>query len=166
MSITPLEKERFFPKDKLLVSKTNAKGKITYVNKEFEKIVGFSEAELIGAPHNIVRHPDMPKVIFKMLWSYLQDGTEVHAYVKNICKDGSYYWVLANVTPSYDTSDNIIGFHSARRVPSKQALEIIKPLYSELLLAEKRGGIAASEAMLQKLLDEKGVEYEEFILSF
>lgn len=166
MAIIPIEKERFFPKDKLLVSKTDAKGKITYVNKEFEKIVGFSETELIGAPHSIVRHPDMPKVIFKMLWSYLQGGSEIHAYVKNICKDGSYYWVLANVTPSYDISDKIIGFHSARRVPSREALEIIIPLYKTLLSVEKRSGIAASEAELQKILDEKGMQYEEFILSF
>jgi PAS domain S-box-containing protein len=166
VTIKPIEKERTFPEDKMLVSKTDAKGKITYVNDEFMKIVGFTETELIGQPHNMVRHPDMPRIIFKMLWDYLKRGSEIHAYVKNLCKDGSYYWVLANVTPSYDVHDKVIGFHSARRYPKKSSLEIIKPLYVKLLAEENRGGIAASEEYLQKILDEKGMDYEEFILSF
>ena len=159
------EKEYFFPEDKLLVSKTNTKGIITYANEAFITISGYDEAELIGKPHNIVRHPDMPKIIFKMLWDYLVKGSEIHAYVKNRSKDGGYYWVLANVTPSYDVNNNIIGFHSARRVPPKEALETIKPLYLELLNHEKQGGISASEAYLTSILKSKGVEYDEFILS-
>ena len=129
-------------------------------------IVGMGKEILVGAPHSIIRHPDMPKVIFKYLWSYLQSGKEIHAYVKNICADGSYYWVMANVTPSFDKNNTIIGYHSARRSPSQSALQIIKPLYQKLLNAEKGGGLSASEKIMNDLLKEKGVAYDEFILSF
>ncbi len=165
MKITPKNKEKTFEKDVLLVTKTDLKGKITYANRGFMKIVDMDEQTLIGAPHNIIRHPDMPKVIFKLLWSYLQKGDEIHAYVKNICADGSYYWVMANVTPSFD-KNKIIGYHSSRRAPSKEALAIIIPLYEQLLRAEKSGGMSASEKIITSLLEEKGMAYDEFILSF
>lgn len=171
MKITPNNNEKTFSDNDLLVTKTDLKGNITYANRAFMQIVDMEEDTLIGAPHNIIRHPDMPKVIFKFLWEYLKNGKEIHAYVKNLCSDGSYYWVMANVTPSYDrkqTSKNIevVGYHSARRSPSKEAIEIIKPLYEELLRAEKSGGISASEKIMSDLLKEKGVDYDEFILSF
>ena len=165
MSITPVNKERTFDSSTLLVTKTDLKGKITYANRGFMKIVQMSEKELVGSPHNIIRHPDMPKIIFKYLWTYLQDKKEIHAYVKNICKDGSFYWVMANVTPSY-FKNKVVGYHSARRLPSPESLKIIIPLYKELLQAEKSGGIQASEKIMNALLKEKGVSYDEFILSF
>jgi hypothetical protein len=110
----------------------------------------------------------MPKVIFKLLWTYLKDKKEIHAYVKNLCSDGSYYWVFANVTPSYDNknSDKVVGYHSSRCSPTQDALKIIEPLYEQLLLAEKNGGMDASEKIINDLLKEKGVSYDEFILSF
>jgi PAS domain S-box-containing protein len=166
MKITPRENERTFTENILLVTKTDLQGKITYANRGFMEIVQMEEDELLGAPHNIIRHPEMPKIIFKYLWSYLQSGKEIHAYVKNICADGSYYWVMANVTPSYDKKNKIIGYHSARRKPTKKALEIIIPLYKKLLNAEKSGGMNASEKIMSDLLKEKGVNYDEFILSF
>jgi len=103
MRMSPNNNEKTFNKSTLLVSKTDLKGKITYANRAFLEIVGLNEDEIIGKPHNIIRHPDMPKVIFKLLWSYLQDKKEIHAYVKNLCADGSFYWVMANVTPSFNT---------------------------------------------------------------
>lgn len=167
MKITPNKSEKTFKSDVLLVTKTDLKGKITYANRGFMDIVDMDEETLVGAPHNIIRHPDMPKVIFKLLWSYLQNGHEIHAYVKNICADGSYYWVFANVTPSYDSKSNkIVGYHSARRRPSIEAMQIIQPLYHQLLRAEKNGGINASEKIIDDLLKDKGVSYDEFILSF
>ena len=165
MAITPINKEKTFANNILLVTKTDLKGKITYANRAFMDIVGMGENILVGAPHNIIRHPDMPKIIFKYLWSYLQSGKEIHAYVKNLCADGSFYWVMANVTPSY-FNGKIIGYHSSRRTPSTAAMEIIKPLYAKLLMAEKSGGITASEKIMNGLLQEKGVSYDEFILSF
>jgi len=164
MKITPKNIEKTFSKNELLVTKTNLKGKITYANQAFLNIVGMGEDELIGQPHNIIRHPDMPKIIFKYLWTYLQNNQEIHAYVKNLCADGSYYWVMANVTPSY-TDAKVVGYHSSRRKPTKEALDIIIPLYEKLLKAEKSSGIDASEKILNDLLKEKGVEYDEFILS-
>ena len=166
MNIVPTKNEKSFDTNVLLVTKTDLKGKITYANRAFMEIVDMYGDTLVGAPHNIIRHPDMPKIIFKYLWSYLQAGNEIHAYVKNICADGSYYWVLANVTPSYDTKNKIIGYHSSRRKPTQKAMDIIIPLYAELLRAEKSGGIAASEKILTDLFKEKGMQYDEFILSF
>ena len=171
MKITPTNTEKIFDENTLLVTKTDIKGNIIYANRAFMHIVGMNESILMGAKHNIIRHPDMPKVIFKYLWTYLHKGTEVHAYVKNICADGSYYWVLANVTPSYTTGreikgSKIIGYHSARRMPTKEALAIIKPLYEKLLSAERNGGLSASEKILENLLEKKGMAYDEFILSF
>lgn len=165
MKITPINREKTFAKNVLLVTKTDLKGNITYANRAFMDIVGMGENTLVGSPHNIIRHPDMPKVIFKYLWSYLQDGHEIHAYVKNLCADGSYYWVMANVTPSY-LNGKVVGYHSSRRAPTKEAIAIIKPLYEKLLMAEKSGGINSSEKTMNDLLQEKGVSYDEFILSF
>lgn len=160
MKITPKNSEKVFAENELLVTKTDLKGIITYANREFMHIVEIDENVLVGAPHNIIRHPDMPKIIFKYLWSYLQNEEEIHAYVKNICADGSYYWVFANVTPSY-LNEKVVGYHSARRKPTAKALEVVKPLYEKLLNAEKSGGINASEKMLNDLLKEKGVHYGE-----
>ena len=164
-AIRPTTHEKFFPQDTILVTKTDTKGHITYCNTAFIAIVGLLEDKLIGQPHNLIRHPEMPKVIFKYLWNYIQKGKEIHAYVKNICADGSFYWVMANVTPSFDLDDKIIGYHSARRNPTKEALSIIKPLYKTLLDLERSSGLTASEKHLQSILDDKGVEYDEFILS-
>lgn len=166
MKIRARENEKTFSQDVLLVTKTDLKGIITYANRGFMDIVDMNEDVLIGSPHNIIRHPDMPKIIFQYLWSYLQSGKEIHAYVKNICADGSYYWVMANVTPSYTKDSKPIGYHSARRKPTQQALEIIIPLYAKLLQAERSGGIKASQKIMDDLLQEKGVQYDEFILSF
>ena len=167
MKITPINNEKTFENNTLLVTKTDLKGKITYANRGFMNIVGMDEKILVGAPHNIIRHPEMPRVIFKYLWSYLQKGEEINAYVKNLCADGSFYWVLANVTPSFDSTNNskVIGYHSSRRLPKQESLQIIKPLYKQLLDAEKRAGINASEKIITDLLKEKGVSYDEFILS-
>lgn len=153
-----------FDENTLLVTKTDIKGKITYANRAFIDIVKMKEEDLIGKAHNIVRHPDMPKVIFKLLWKYLQNGKEINAYVKNLCGDGSYYWVMANVTPSY-FKDKVVGYHSARRKPSKKALDYIIPLYKELLAIEKTSGVDGSTEKMREILKEKGVKYDEFILS-
>jgi len=157
--------ERTFKEDELIVSKTDTKGRITYGNDLFISLSGYSEPELLGAHHNIVRHPDMPKVIFKALWSAIQSGSEINAYVKNLSKDGSYYWVIANVTPSFDAKGSVIGYYSVRRKPSKRALDTIIPLYARLLLVEKSQGLEASERELETTLKEKGLSYEEFALS-
>ncbi len=167
--IVPTEKEIVMRDDQFIVSKTDTKGRITYVNRVFIEISGFVEPELIGYQHNVIRHPDMPRGVFKLLWSSIQEGKEIFAYVKNLCRDGSYYWVLANVTPSLDVNGNIIGYYSVRRKPNPRALSIVSDLYRRMLAAERQAGArdatAASLDLLQQVLNEKGMSYEELVFS-
>ncbi|MDH3236791.1 MAG: PAS domain-containing protein, partial [Alphaproteobacteria bacterium] len=120
---TPTGREVFFDRDDLIVSKTNLKGHITYANDIFCDIAGYTEADVIGQPHNMIRHPDMPRCVFKLLWDTIQAGAEIFAYVVNMAKNGDHYWVLAHVTPSYDANGSIIGYHSTRRVPNPQTIQ-------------------------------------------
>jgi PAS domain S-box-containing protein len=165
MKPTPTSERLGVSDGQLLVSKTDTKGRITYANRALIALTQYKEEELLGEPHNIIRHPDMPRVVYKHLWSELQSGREVHAFVKNIAKTGAYYWVFANITPSYDPSGALVGYHSARHKPNESALIEIEGLYSKLRNAEKSGGMNASEQLLTSLLKEKGVSYEEYVLS-
>ncbi|MFT7860578.1 MAG: PAS domain-containing protein [Sulfurimonas sp.] len=161
----PNNNEITFADNQIIVSKTDTKGKITYGNKTFIEISGYSEEELLDQPHSILRHPDMPKAIFKLLWDAVQSKKEINAYVKNLAKDGSYYWVLANVTTSLDKNNEIIGYFSVRRKPKKDAVEKVSDIYKKMLKLERTGGMTASLQYLTNLLEEKGVTYEEFIIS-
>ena len=151
--------------DDFIVSKTDTKGRITYVNRIFMDLAEYSEEELLGKPHNIVRHPSMPRAIFKLLWERIQNKEEIFAYVINKTKNNNEYWVLANVTASLDDHGNIVGYYSVRRKPNPKALEIIKPLYAKMLEAEKTGGMDASMKILEDTLKEEGAGYDEFIIS-
>ena len=164
----PTSQEKTLGEDDFIVSKTDLKGIITYGNRIFINMSGYSERELLGAPHNILRHPDMPRVVFKLLWDTLETKREICAYVKNLAKDGSFYWVWANITPSYDLSGSPIGYYSVRRKPRPEAIQVIEPIYRSLLDAERRAGdgqagMKASMAILQQLLEQKGMDYAEFI---
>lgn len=151
--------------DDFIVSKTDLKGQITYVNKIFMDMAEYTEEELLGKAHNIVRHPDMPKAVFKYLWETVQKKEEVFAYIINKTKNGNAYWVYANVTLSLTTKGNTIGYYSVRRKPNPKALEIIIPLYKKMVEVEKSRGIDASFKVLTDILEEKGVGYDEFIIS-
>jgi len=157
--------EKHMQENDFIVSKTDLKGKITYVNKIFMEMAEYSEEELLGKPHNIIRHPSMPKAIFKYLWDTVSKKDEVFAYVLNKTKQGNDYWVFANITASLDDRGNIIGYYSVRRQPNPKALEIIKPLYAKMLQVEKSNGVDASFKVLTDILEEKGVDYDEFIIS-
>lgn len=152
-----------------IVSKTDLKGLITYGNRTFIEYSGYSSQELLGANHNIIRHPDMPRAAFKLLWDTISTGKEFFAYVKNMAKDGSFYWVFANVTPDFDTNGNIIGYFSVRRKPRESAIATISEVYRLMVAEEQRqggkDGMAASTALLLKILADKGVSYEELVLS-
>ena len=149
--------------DRLIISKTDLKGRITYMNAYFVEVSRYEELELLGKPHNVIRHPDMPRAIFKLLWDTIQSGREINAYVKNLAKDGSYYWVLANVTPSFNADKKIVGYFSVRRKPTKKALQFIKELYAKMLQIEKSTSMEASLAYLNDLLQKERISYEEFI---
>ena len=148
-----------------IVSKTDLKGRITYVNKIFIEMGEYSEEELLGKPHSIVRNPDTPKAVFKLLWEMVQAGDEIFAFVVNKTKNGNDYWVYANVTPSVDANGRTVGYYSVRRKPSAAALQIIKPLYSQMLNAERSGGVTAGTKVLTDLLHEKGMDYNELIIT-
>ena len=140
-----------------IVSETDAKGKITYANDYFMEVSGYTQEELIGQPHSIVRHPDMPKVVFKLLWETLKQGKNINAVVKNLAKDGRYYWIFTEfeIRKNTDTGE-IIGYHASRKTISKHVIEIIAELYKELLAVEKSDGMEASEKYLNAYLKEKG----------
>jgi PAS domain S-box-containing protein len=162
--------ERTFGVDEIIVSKTDLKGRITYANRVFQRVAGYSESELLGQAHSIVRHPLMPRCVFKYLWDTIAAKREVFAYVLNRCKNGDEYWVFAHVTPSFDASGNIISYHSSRRVPSRPALDVVRPLYSMLLAEERKHHLprdqwAASLPLLINLLKSKNVSYDELIFS-
>lgn len=167
--ITPQNNEVCLGDDEFIVSKTDRKGIITYTNRVFMQIAGFSESELLGTQHNIVRHPDMPRGVFKFLWQTLQQEDEFFGYVKNLCKDGSYYWVFANITPDYDANGNLAGYYSVRRKPSQLAINTLSPIYQEMLAVEQSGSARdaadRSIALLQSKLDELGVSYFELVMS-
>jgi len=139
-TITPRNHEVFLSDNDLIVSKTCPKGKITYANRKFMAISGFSEQELLDQPHSLIRHPDMPKGVFRMMWKALQQGNEFFGYVKNLCADGSYYWVFANITPDIDLDGQVKGFYSVRRRPAPETIRnIIEPLYQKMLSIEANG---------------------------
>lgn len=165
MGVVPNGVEKHFGENEIIVSKTDTKGVITYGNELFIEMSGFKEEELLGKPHNIIRHPDMPRAVFKLLWDTLSKKSEIFAYVVNLAKDGSHYWVLANVTPSYSLQGDVIAYHSVRRKPSEEALRVVKSLYKEMVNAERGGGVDAGVKILVNLLESKGLSYEELVLS-
>jgi PAS domain S-box-containing protein len=124
--------EYILKSDDFLVSQTDDAGKIIFANDDFCKVAGYSIEELIGKPHNIVRHPDMPKAAFKELWNTIKQDKIWQGYVKNKTKENGFYWVYATIYPLYDKVRNAKTYLSCRRKPSKQEIEEAKNLYKTL----------------------------------
>lgn len=148
-----------------IVSKTNTKGIITYCNQIFIEMSGYTKEELIGANHNLIRHPDMPAVAFKLAWDLITSGKEFFGFVKNLKKDGGYYWVFAYITADYDKNGKIIGYSSFRRKPSNAAIEAITPVYKLLVEAEKKGGMKASGELLGSFLAQHKTTYNDLVMN-
>jgi PAS domain S-box-containing protein len=167
--ITPTSVERVMREEDFIVSMTDLKGLITYGNRIFIEFSGYTEAELLGTPHNIVRHPDMPRGIFKLLWDKIQNREECFIYMKDLARDGSYSWVFTNVTPTFDPAGNVTGYFSVRRKPKPNGVKIMADIYRAMLEAEKRAdpanAIAISTKILVDTLKEKGLSYDEFVLA-
>ncbi len=167
--ITPTAVERVMREDDFIVSKTDLAGRIVYGNRIFIEFSGYAEKDLIGAQHNIIRHPDMPRGVFKFLWDTIQARDECFVYAKNMAKDGSFYWTFANITPNFDKDGNVVGYFSVRRKPSPEAVQVIADVYKTMLEVEQKAGprdaCSASLAYLTKRLSDKGTSYAEFILS-
>lgn len=160
-----VNREKNLSDEEFIVSKTDTQGRILYGNKTFIKYSGYEEHELLNRSHSILRHPDMPKVVFNLLWERLKNGKEIFAYVKNLCKDGSFYWVLANITVTKDRDGKVVDYHSVRRKPSPKAMEVIPSLYEKLLYEEKHLGTNASMKLLSTTLEKMGKSYDDFIFN-
>lgn len=127
--VTPIETP--YPHGKLIVSRTDTRGIMTQCNQSFVEMSGYSEAELIGQPHCLLRHPDMPAAAFRDLWETVQAGRQWHGYVKNLRKDGGHYWVYATVVPNV-RDGKIVGFTSVRREPSREKVAAAEAQYQEM----------------------------------
>ncbi len=125
-----------YPDGKLIISRTDTKGIITQVNQSFVDMSGFSEDELVGQPHYILRHPDMPKAAFADMWNTIQSGKKWKGYVKNLRKDGGYYLVFASVIPNIRKGE-IVGYTSVRRKPSRRKMLEALAQYAQMLKEEK-----------------------------
>jgi len=147
-----------------IISKTCPKGKVMSANEHFFTYSGYSEEESIGKSHNFIRHPDMPKIVFKLLWAKIRDGQEVNAFVKNRAKDGGYYWVYAKVTPSFNKSNGAIeAYFSIRQKANPEAIEMIENIYKLLRTTEENEGYEAAKILLKHLLDFNDMKYNDLI---
>lgn len=161
--------ERLMQEDDFIVSKTDVKGRITYANRIFMAMSRYDECELLGQQHNIVRHPDMPRGLFRHMWQTLHQGREFFGYFKNLAQDGAFYWTFANVTPTYDARRELIGYYSVRRKPNQDGVARIKTIYREMLSIEQsadaKTGPDTSIEMLLNYANETAEDYDRFILA-
>lgn len=139
-----------------LVSETDAKGVITYCNDYFVEISGYSRDELLGHQHNIIRHPDMPRVVFKLLWKRIKQGKNINAVIKNKAKNGKYYWVFTEFQTRVDLDTNsVIGYTAHRKTLSDDVTSAIENIYAQVLEVEKKEGMKKAQEFLELHLKEK-----------
>jgi len=160
-----IDNEKKLKDNDFIVSKTNLKGKIIYCNEIFMDMAGYSASELIGANHNLIRHPDMPRIAFKIAWNLIQNNKEFFGFVKNLRADGGYYWVFTYITADLDENGKIISYTSIRRKAPQSAIDAIVPVYKLLLDAEKKGGMDASQKVLESFLEKNETTYDELIFN-
>lgn len=158
-----LDEEIKFSKKKFIVSKTDLKGNIIFINKNFSDVSGYSEEELIGAPHNILRHPDMPQAVFFLVWKTLLSGRPISGVVKNLAKNGKYYWVIADLEPKFNPQGDIVALTAFRRAAPDHVIEAAEELYATMLAIEKKHGMHQSISYLEGFLEEHQITYHDFI---
>ena len=160
----PTGVENKLPTEKLIVSKTDAKGGIVSVSQTFVEISGYKESELITAHHSILRHPDMPKTIFKLIWDRLNRGIPTKAVIKNLTKCGNHFWALTSFEVKKDRDSDEIRNYIAYRTPiNKNVREQIDSLYNNLLEVEDQHGLEQAIGFLEGYLDEQKMGYLEFM---
>ncbi|HEY0215221.1 MAG TPA: PAS domain-containing protein [Cellulomonas sp.] len=169
-AVGPTGVERTYGPEEIIVSKTDPKGVITYANDVFVRVSGYTEDEILGRPHNLIRHPAMPRAVFQLMWDVIPTGRELFAYVVNLAADGGHYWVLAHVTPSFGPGNSIIGYHSNRRWVPPTTRRTVADLYASILAAEAKqsrtkDAIAAGTEALHAALEAAGATYDEFVWS-
>ncbi len=161
----PIDEEIVLDPNKSIMSKTDSKGVIEYANDYFMTISGYQEFELMGKPHNVIRHPDMPKVIFKIMWQELKKGNPIFALVKNLAKDGRYYWVIVNFEIRYDAEGKITSYYAHRKAAPEHAKYKIEKLYAKLRAIEINQNVNIAYKYFIGLLEEEGMSYEDYISS-
>jgi PAS domain S-box-containing protein len=162
-TITQMEQK--IDNNDFIVSKTDLKGYITYCNRIFVEMSGYSIAELLGANHNLIRHPDMPRIAYKLAWESIKRGEEFFGFVKNLRKDGGYYWVFAYIVPDFNADGKTIGFTSFRRKPSVKGVQASIELYALLREEEERSGLRGSRKLLENILADVQMNYSDYIIS-
>ena len=150
------------------MSKTDARGVIQYANDVFLRVSAYPEDQVIGQPHSLIRHPEMPRGVFHLLWQTISAGQELFAYINNLAGDGAHYWVLAHVTPSFGPDGSVVGYHSNRRLPEPSAVAAIKPVYAQLRAEEARHrnareAAAASARLVCDLIADQGKTYDQYV---
>jgi len=147
----------------VIITRTDLKGNIIYHNPTFSKINGFKGASVINKPHNIVRHPDMPKAIFKIIWSIIQQGLPIQALIKNRTHDGHYYWALINWKVQKNRDEEIISYVAYAKQAPRHAIKVLSPVYNMMLQIEKEHDIASSLEYFHSFLNEEGVTYSQYM---
>ncbi|WP_417785037.1 PAS domain-containing protein [Tenacibaculum sp.] len=163
VSPTPVDREIKLDENSVLLSITDTRGVIEYCNEDFVESSGYEEYELVGAGHNIVRHPDMPRVIFKLMWERIQNKQNIIAFVKNMAKTGRYYWVMTDFVVKENDKGEVTNYKALRKPAPKKAVQEIIPLYKRLREIEDLNGIEASEKFLKGFLDSKNTNYDVYI---
>ena len=162
---TPIDREVGWNKSQVVISETDVYGRITNVNDVFCNVCGYSPDEMIGQPHSIIRHPDMPKLIFKLLWDNLKAGNNFIGVIKNLAKSGEYYWVITDFEMRRDATGNITHYIARRKSVPKAVIEnYVAPLYETLLKLEKVGGMELSARFFKNYLAKQGKDYIDFII--
>ena len=161
----PVDDEVVWDKTQTIVSTTDKFGNIVNVNQTFLDVCGYSIGEVLGQPHNIIRHPDTPKILFKILWDNISAGRNFHVILKNISKSGRYYWVITDFESAKNSEGEIISFTARRRSVNHKVIdEHIQPLYETLLKLEKIGDMDLSNRYFKGFLDKQNKSYIEYIM--
>ena len=160
---TPVDREIVLDPKDVLLSITDLKGNIEYCNDEFVEVSGYEEYELVGSAHSIVRHPDMPKVVFKLMWDRLEKEDNIVAIVKNMGKTGRYYWVMTDFVVRKDANGKATGYKAFRKPAPKKAIEVVIPFYKKLKEIEEHRGIDAAFNFFNGFFDGKNTNYDDFI---
>ncbi|CEN32944.1 PAS sensor protein [Capnocytophaga canimorsus] len=162
---TPIDQEVVWDKSQTIMSSTDRFGNITNVNQAFVDVSEYDAVELIGKPHNIIRHPDMPKIVFKVLWDNILAGRNFHAIIKNLTKTGKYYWVITDFVTQRNILGEVIGIEAKRRSVEQRVIdEHIAPLYQTLLKLEKLGGMELSSRYFKGFLDRQKKNYPDYVM--
>lgn len=150
-------------------SRTDSRGVITFANPTFARISGYSREELVGSPHNIVRHPNMPRGVYYALWQIIQAGEEFFGFVNNRCKNGDNYWVFTRVGPHYNSEGDIDAYSSVRIMPKREAVARWSKIYDRIVAVEQalpreKQVAAGYETLLKHIRKSRGKNLTELVM--